>query len=180
MQQKRRQQNARTKEARAKALPRICVGDYVLVAMAKPRSKLQMTWTGPHQVLGPRTDTPFVWYTEPLGSPAGTKPMQVHVVRLRRFSNAALATDADAQQLLAAARNDFPLNFVQKIIGHKVDEGTAVFLLKVRWVGWGAMGDTWEPIHTLAQDDPHRVEEYLTLHRDDDDCGRYLEEYFEK
>ena len=177
-QQKRRVQNAKAKAGRAKALPRICVGDYVLVAMPKPRTKLQMTWTGPHQVLGPRADTPFVWLVEPLGAPPGTKPIQAHVVRIRRFSNAALATDADAKQLLASARKDFPLDFIQKIIGHRKDDKTATFLLKVRWVGWGSTGDTWEPIHTLAEDDPHRVEEYLTAHRADDDCGRYLAEYF--
>ena len=28
------------------------------------------------------------------------------------------------------------------------------------------------PIHTLAVDDPHRVEEYLRQHQGDDDCWR--------
>lgn len=76
-QQRRREQNVRSKNKVkvVTALPRICVDDYyVLVIMVTPRSKLSMTWTGPHQVLGPRsdTDTPFVWFTESLGAPTGT------------------------------------------------------------------------------------------------------------
>ena len=55
---------------------------------------------------------------------------------------------------------------------------TDVMLLKVRWIGWGREGDSEEPIHNLVEGDPHRVEEYLSQYRDEDDCGRYLEEYF--
>ena len=100
------------------------------------------------------------------------------MVRMRRFSNAALGTAADLQQLLEAARRDFPTNFIQKLLGHRIHPKTGVMLLKVRWIGWGREGDSEEPIHNLVEDDPHRVEEYLSQHRDDDDCGRYLEEYF--
>ena len=57
---------------------------------------------------------------------------------------------------------------IQKFIGHRVHPSTGVFLLKVRWVGWGAAGDTEEPIHTMVADDPHRVEEYLSQRQDDD------------
>ena len=179
-QQRRREQNARarSKDKGVKALPKICVGDFVLVAMATPRSKLSMVWTGPHQVLAPRPDTPFVWFVEPLGAPPGMKPKQVHVVRIRRFSNGALATEVDTRQLLEAARKDFPHNFIQKFVGHSVDENTGVFLLRVRWIGWGKEADSDEPIHTMVEDDPHRVEEYLHEHQDDSVCARYLQEYF--
>ena len=70
------------------------------------------------------------------------------------------------------------INFVQKIVCHRVHPNTEVFLLKVRWVGWGKEGDSEEPIHNLVEDDPHRVEEYLSQRQTDDDCRRYLKEYF--
>ena len=175
-QHRRRERNARANGVTE--LPQICVGDYVLVAMATPRSKFSMTWTGPHQVLGPRPGTPFVWIVEPIGSPPGTKPREVHVVRIRRFSNDDLGGEADMDRLLEAARRDFHQDFIQKFVGHRVHPTTGVFLLKVRWIGWGAAGDTEEPIHTMVEDDPHRVEEYLSQRQGDDDCRRYLDEYF--
>ena len=42
---------------------------------------------------------------------------------------------------------------------------TGVFLLKVKWVGWGREGDTEEPMHNMVADDPYRVEEYITTVR---------------
>lgn len=84
----------------------------------------------------------------------------------------------ETQQLLDAARKDFPQNFIQKFVGHHVDDENGVFLLTVRWLGWSKEADFDEPIHTLVQDDPPRVEDYLHEHRDDDTCTRYLSEYF--
>ena len=81
-------------------------------------------------------------------------------------------------RLNQAAANDFPQNFVQKFLAHRVDDAAGTFMLKVRWIGWGPDHDTEEPIHTMVEDDPHRVEEYLRQHADEDVCARYLQEYF--
>ena len=135
-----------------------------------------MTWTGPHEVIG--AVNAFAFETRPLGAKAGTRPLIAHIVRIRRFSNAALGTEADRQALLDAARRDFPQNFVKSIVGHRVDQAHGVFTLKVRWLGWGPQEDTYEPIHTLAADAPHFVEDYLSQHREDETCARYLQEYF--
>ena len=77
-QQHRRAQNKR--QRKHKRVPRINIGDYVLVAMAKPRSKLTMTWMGPHVVIG--AINAFVWVTEPLGGLPSQKPKEVHIARL--------------------------------------------------------------------------------------------------
>ena len=94
-QQHRRAQNKR--QHKHTRVPRINIGDYVLVAMAKPRSKLTMTWTGPHVVIG--AINAFVWVTEPLGALKSHKPKDVHIARLRRFSNGKLNTDIDNKRL---------------------------------------------------------------------------------
>ena len=64
--------------------------------------------------------------------------MTEHVVRIRRFSNAALGTPADLEALIAAARRDYPQNFIQRFVGHHVHVGSGVFMITVRWLGWGA------------------------------------------
>ena len=70
------------------------------------------------------------------------------------------------------------INFIKNIIEHRVDEDDDTFELKVRWLGWGAEADTWEPIHQLVEDAPHHVEEYLRGHDASEACNRYLKEYF--
>ena len=52
------------------------------------------------------TINPFTFATRPLGAPAHKKPHLAHIVRIRRFSNAELGTEADAERLLEAARAD--------------------------------------------------------------------------
>jgi transposase InsO family protein len=173
-QHQRRLQNARARKVQL--LPRINIGDLVLVAKKVPRTKLSMIWTGPHTVTG--AVNAFSWITEPLGAPPGTNQHTAHVVRIRRFSNAELNSEVDVEALLRAARHDYPHNFVKGIRDHRVEPQHGVFQLKVRWVGWGAEGDTWEPIHAIAEDAPHFVEDYLAQNRDSEACERYLNEYF--
>ena len=43
-----------------------------------PRSKLSMTWTGPHEVVS--TANPFVYETRPLGARPNMKPHLAHIV----------------------------------------------------------------------------------------------------
>ena len=173
-QQKRRTANA--KASKAQTLPRINMGDLVLVAVKVRRSKLSMTWTGPHHVVG--VISPFVYITEPWGASEDARRKEVHVVRMRRFSNGLLGTDIDMARLKEQAAQDYPQDFIKKIVGHKVDKKTGVFLLRVNWVGYTSDFDTDEPIHNLVEDDPHRVEEYLREHIAEENCGRYLREYF--
>ena len=48
----------------------------------------------------------------------------------------------------------------------------------MKWLGWDATGDTWEPAHRLAVDDPQRVRAYLREHDDDAASAECLREYF--
>ena len=101
-------------------VPYINIGDMVLVAEAVPAHKLQMRWTGPHEVTG--TINQYVFEVRPIVPPPHRRrTMKVHIVRIRRFSNAALGTPADRERIEQSAIDDFPANFVHKIIAPRTD-----------------------------------------------------------
>ena len=50
--------------------------------------------------------------------------------------------------------------------------------LKVRWLGFDATHDTWEPVTNLATDVPDMVEAYLYSKRGDAVVRRALNRYF--
>ena len=156
-------------------LPSFNVGDTVLVAQAVPGSKLQMTWTGPHEVMS--TVNAFVYEVRPCVPDQGNRrPMRVHVVRLRRFANGPLGTPADAEAIEKAALHDFPDNIPQRFVQHRMER--TGLQLQVRWLGFDATHDSWEPIENLATDVPELVEAYLYQHRGDPRCARALRRYF--
>ena len=170
-------QNKRRRGRKPKraTLPQFNVGDTVLVAKAVRHSKLDMTWTGPHEVVG--AVNPFVYRVRPCVPDQGKrKPATVHVVRMRRFANAPLGAQADATAIERAALHDYPNNFVQQLLDHKMDGST--FKMKVRWLGFDRTHDSWEPLASLAEDVPDLVEEYLYSKRADRRCARALRRYF--
>ena len=178
-QQKRRQANARARAAkriRPDTIPRINIGDLVLVARTVQPHKLAMVWTGPHQVVN--AVNKFVYETEPMLAQRGRQRREiVHIVRIRRFSNGLLGTPADARAIEQAALHDYPDNVVQRFLGHKTD-AKGIFRLKVRWLGYDSAHDSDEPITNMVQDVPNLVQEYLAEHSDQPACARILRTYF--
>ena len=146
-----------------------------MVAQAVKTSKLAMTWTGPHEVVRPVNK--FVYEVRPCVPDQGRRaPQKVHVVRMRRFANAALGTPADARQIEKAALTDYPDNLVQRLCEHRMSgRGLEV---RVRWLGFDVTHDSWEPIAGLAEDVPEMLEEFLYKHRADARCARALRRYF--
>ena len=170
--QARRRRGRKPKRVR---LPEFQVGDTVLVAQAVKTSKLAMTWSGPHEVV--RSVNKFVYLVRPCVPEQGKrKPQRVHVVRMRRFANAALGTQADAQQIEQAALQDFPDNIPERLCEHKVEEQGLV--IRVRWLGFDATHDSWEALAQLAEDVPEMVEAYLYKRRAEPRCARALRRYF--
>ena len=160
-QKKRRRQNAKP----GIGVPRIHVGDLVLVAEAVHGHKLRMRWTGPHEVIA--AVNKFCYRVRPIvPPPQKRKVITVHIVRIRRFSNAALGTPADRQHIEESAVRDFPDNFVNKFAGHRRNPTTNRIELKVRWLGFDKAGDTWEAIAELAESVPDMVEDYLRDHNE--------------
>ena len=106
------------------------------------------------------TVNPFVYRVRPCVPDQGKrKPATVHVVRLRRFANAPLGTQADATAIEWAALHDYPDNLVQQLLDHKMDGST--FREKVCWLGFDKTHYSWESLASLAEDVPDLVEEYL-------------------
>lgn len=170
---------ARNRRGRkAKVIPRINVGDLVLVAEAVVPDKLDMKWTGPHVVLS--CISPFVYTTKPaLLVDSKRKPKTVHIVRIRRFSAGALATDADRRAIEQAALRDYPDNQVERFLGHSFDDTRAQKMtIKVRWLGYDRAHDSDEPVSSLVRDVPELVEAYLREHAHEAACARMLRRYF--
>ena len=135
----------------------------VLVAEAVPAHKLQMRWTGPHEVTGAINQ--YVFEVRPIVPPPHRRrTMKVHIVRIRRFSNAALGTRADRERIEQSAIDDFPANFVHRIIAHRDNPSNGRLELRVRWLGFDRAGDTWQRADHLAAEVPDRVEDYLRSH----------------
>ena len=96
-------------------VPRINVGDLVLVAEAVHGHKLRMRWTGPHEVVA--SINKFCYLVRPVvPPPQNCKTITAHIVRIRWFSNAALNTEADCRRIEESAVKDFPDNFVSKFV----------------------------------------------------------------
>ena len=98
--------------------------------------------------------------------PQKRKTITAHIVRIRRFSNSALDTDADRWRIEESAVRDFPDNFVQKFITHRCNPTSNRVELKVRWMGFDAAGDTWESIAELTESVSDMVEDYLREHNE--------------
>ena len=147
-------------------VPHINIGDLVLVAMAIRGHKLRMRWTGPHEVTA--AVNKFCYRVQPiLPAPQRRNHITAHIVRIRRFSNAALHSPADRAMLEESARRDFPDNFVNKFVAHRRNPDTHAIELKVRWLGFDQHADTWEPVTDLMQTHPTEVEAYLRDHQED-------------
>ena len=71
---------------------------------------------------------------------------------------------------------DFPANIVQRLCEHKMTD--AGLTIRVRWLGFDATHDTWEPLDKLAEDVPELVEPFLYSKRADPRCARALRRYF--
>ena len=98
--------------------------------------------------------------------PQKRETITVHIVRIRRFANAALGAPADRRRIEESAVRDFPDNFVKKLIAHRHNPTSNRVELKVRWLGFDAAGDTWEAIAELAESVPDMVEDYLRDHNE--------------
>ena len=157
-------------------IPRINVGDAVLVAQAVRPDKLAMTWTGPHMVTN--AVSPFVYECEPMLPVRGRRRKIIaHIVRVRRFADNLLGTAADRKRIEKEALTDFPDNVVKRFVSHRTDTAGQL-LIKVRWLVYDHAHDTEEPAHQLAKDVPQLLEEYLRQHDGEGPVARTLATYF--
>ena len=131
------------------------VGDYVLVYRMVARNKLQVRWCGPYQVTDTINEHVYTVRDIVLG-----KDSVVHAARLRFYADATLEITEDLKDQAAHDSHRF---YVERIMGWRtLDDDTVQ--LKVRWVGFTAAQDSWEPATALHADVPEVVLRWLTGH----------------
>jgi hypothetical protein len=137
------------------------VGDLVLVSTVegRPRNtpKLASRWQGPARV--EQVLHPYLFAVRFVGS---DKTEQVHARRLKPLPG---TWDADDPLLVALADVTVRQRYVVEAITLFRVRGREIPRLLVRWKGYGAADDTWEPVTRLYEDVPSIVTEFLDRHR---------------
>ena len=128
-------------------------GDFVLVAvLSRNKSKIHAKWQGPRRIVSSQNG--FVYKVRHL-----TRDIEedVHFTRLKLYSEHDLNQTQRLEDFVE--RTDETWFVIQDILDHKF-EGKACYL-KIRWDGFSAHFDSWEPMEAIGQDAPVTVEEYV-------------------
>ena len=99
-----------------KSLPRYHIGDFVLVAVVKKRSKLSARWTGPWKVVSSISDHVFI--VENLLS---RKRRTVHTQRLKFYSDKNLNITTNLKESIAY-NSPQDVYQIEKFIDHRIDD----------------------------------------------------------
>ena len=131
--------------------PQFTIGKFVLISAAVPRSKLRVRWLGPLRVVS--TVNGWVYILEDIVS---GKHRTVHVQRMKLYADADFLVTEDVRN--QAALED--VTHIEDLVERKEnDEGDLE--LRLRWLGFTASEDTWEPVAMLHEDQALLVERYL-------------------
>ena len=154
LREKRHEQNAAERERAAGRAPRVraardagkvtqfAIGEFVLITAAVPRSKLRVRWLGPLRVVS--TVNEWVYVLEDVVS---GKHRTVHVQRMKLYADADFLVTEDVRN--QAAYDD--VTHIEDIIDWREnDDGDLE--LRVRWLGFTASEDSWEPVARLHED----------------------------
>ena len=141
------------------------VGDYVLLARVSKgaQNKLVAKWRGPMRVVATVND--WVYRVQDLI----TKDEHVvHAERLRYYSDAALQITTPLKEIIAHDNASYSVGSIED---HREFDGE--WQLWVSWLGFEEVEDSWEPLQSLAQDDPASVRKYLKSleHEDEADVA---------
>jgi hypothetical protein len=137
-----------------------------------------MSWVGPCEVTG--VVNSHVCEVVPLTSVRNhRREHTVHIVRIRRFSAAAVDDAITVARLAKLCDLDFPDNEVKDIVNLGKDAETGVISVLVKWLGFSSAFDTWEPFETMVEDVPKTVERFLRQHQHTMPlCAELLGSYF--
>ena len=130
-------------------LEAFAVGDYVLVARPRKVPKLVVIWTGPWRVV---SSGRHVYAVEDIVS---GQRMQVHVARMRPYSDASLDVTDELKEVVARIQGECELRMADVLNIGQLDDGT--YNVLVEWVGLEG-GPTWEPAGDIYHDAPRFLE----------------------
>ena len=132
-------------------LPSFEVGHFVMMGKRTQRkSKLEATWKGPYEVVG--TKNSLIYYLRKLD---GQDTIPVHVSRIAHLATNHLNV---TQELRDWAHDN--VYEIWKLVDFRIDDDDKVEL-RVRWLGYEPMDETWEPILNLIEDQPREVVKFL-------------------
>jgi hypothetical protein len=134
------------------------VGDFVLVAEPEKRmaNKLISRWNGPLRIV--EEVHPWIYLVESLST--GSRRL-VHATRMKFYCDADLAVTVELRDLVnrdGMWKNEYK---VEEIVGHKFDEDSLEWKLRVRWEGFSEEENTDESFERMFEDVPKFVEEYV-------------------
>ena len=144
-------------------LPRFKIGDFVCIARHEKHlpHKVCLHWNGPFEVTGYKSE--FVILARLLGSTSQSRPY--HISRVKPFAAAAMGQPVGLQE---CAQNDYKQFEVDDFIAWRLDDH-GVIELRVQWQGFPDDEDcSWEPIDSLLQDVPVKVQQFLQKHQRED------------
>ena len=145
--------NANERHHKNRARPDYAVGDYVLVLreIRPAKGKLLGNWKGPRRVVDVISD--WIISVEHLATGVIT---QHHASRVKPFQESLLNTRQDLQELSAYTDGGYDM---EAFVDLRRNAGQYEAL--VRWVGFDATEDSWEPIRILFEDAPAYTVELL-------------------
>ena len=128
------------------------------MAIRHDRKKLSNLWTGPHQIVNQISE-----WTYQVKDLTSGRVKDVHVDHLKFYKDNKLNLTPSLREQMAFADVGYEIQRFLDIRKLHGDE----WELKVRWKGFEAADDTWEPIDTLIQDVPDLVQQFLATRKQD-------------
>ena len=105
-------------------------------------------WTGPFRVVGTVNTAVHVCENLVMG-----KQSSINTSRLRKYADALLNVTAELKEQAAHDSLEF---YSDKLVGwREADEGLLEY--KIRWLGFDATGDSWEPLKQFFEGAPTMV-----------------------
>ena len=140
------------KALKGRAIPmQHAIGEFVLVYAPVPRNKMRIQWLGPFRVVDTIHD--WVYVVEDINTHTRRS---VHTNRIKPYADKKFAVTEDVYNQVAYDTKfhfDFFVDWRENNAG-KLE-------LRVRWVGFEANEDSWEPVDRVHEDIPILTIQYL-------------------
>ena len=130
------------KAQRPETEPELHIGDFVMKAEIRKKSKIDMNWTGPWVVIAARS--PHVMVVQ---KPGGGNRQEAHIRRLKRYSEARAGVPAD---LINASLDEGESWEVKKILSWRKRKNAATIELEIWWKGFSREWSTFETFESMV------------------------------
>ena len=132
------------------------VGDYVLVHRAVRPRKTLVRWCGPFRIVSAQSD--WVFTVQHLIS---LQEEDVHSSRMMFYSDSHLDVTEAVRQEIAFESESFE---IESLVGVRTDHRTGMREVEVKWRGFEATSNTWEPFDLIQAQAPLLVQALLSRH----------------